>query len=199
MTPKAPNGHSTVKKETMLIVVLISLLVGFLGGVMFSAYKSGSDSGQAPSSASRGVPATPSIPPALAQRMLSLEQAVAKDPADVESWTQLGHVYFDTDQFEQAIRAYLKSLELRPDNPDVLVDMGVMYRRSGQPEQAIASFDKAIVVRPEHETAWFNKGIVLFYDLGDREAAMQAWQQVLQINPDAKAGDRPLREMIENL
>jgi tetratricopeptide (TPR) repeat protein len=89
----------------------------------------------------------------------------------------------------QAIDAYKKSLELNPNNADVLTDLGIMYRRSGQPREAIVKFDKAISINPKHETARFNKGIVLMHDLGDREGAIQAWEDLLEINPVAMAGN----------
>ena len=37
---KSPEGNF-VKKETMLIVALIALVIGFLGGVFYSALQSG--------------------------------------------------------------------------------------------------------------------------------------------------------------
>ncbi len=110
-----------------------------------------------------------------------------KNPQNVEAWTNLGHLYYDSDQVEKAITAYNKSLALAPDNADVLTDLGVMYRRAGNPRQAIASFDRAIQVNAKHETARFNKGIVLLYDLKDQAGAIAAWQGLVSLNPMATA------------
>jgi len=63
------------------------------------------------------------------------------------------------------------------------------YRRSGQPRKAIEKFDKAVAVDPKHETARFNKGIVLMHDLGDRDGAIRTWEDLLEINPLAMAGN----------
>ena len=78
---------------------------------------------------------------------------------------------------------YEKSLELNPRNANVLTDLGIMYRRNGQPQKAIEKFDEAIVVNPRHEMSRVNKGIVLMHGLGDREGAIESWEELLGINP----------------
>ncbi|HKJ13605.1 MAG: tetratricopeptide repeat protein [Desulfobulbaceae bacterium] len=198
---KSPEGNF-VKKETMLIVALIALVIGFLGGVFYSALQSGPT----------GSVQTTSAPPQPQQQqasgltreqasdILRLEQEVATNPTNVDAWTRLGHVYFDTNNPAKAIRAYEKSLELRPDDPNVLTDLGVMYRRNGQPDKALATFDRAIAVDPRHEQSRFNKGIVLRYDMNDREGAVKVWEELLAINPNALAPNGlPVSEAIKSL
>ena len=198
---KSPEGNF-VKKETMLIVALIALVIGFLGGVFYSALQSGPT----------GSVQTTSAPPQPQQQqasgltreqasdILRLEQEVATNPTNVDAWTRLGHVYFDTNNPAKAIRAYEKSLELRPDDPNVLTDLGVMYRRNGQPDKALAKFDRAIAVDPRHEQSRFNKGIVLRYDMNDREGAVKVWEELLAINPNALAPNGlPVSEAIKSL
>ena len=198
---KSPEGNF-VKKEFTLIVALIALVVGFLGGVFYSALQS---------SPTGSVQTTSGLPPQQQQQqgglsneqarnILSLEQEVAVNPTNLNAWTQLGNVYFDTNNFPKAIRAYEKSLELSPGNPNVLTDLGVMYRRNGQPGKAVESFDKAIAIDPNHEQSRFNKGIVLRYDMNDREGAIKAWEDLLRVNPSATAPNgQPLSEAIKSL
>ncbi len=187
-----------VKKETMWVVALIALAVGFLAGVVFSAFKSTSD-----------IPSTPqqvkqqtqqqnqnSSPDQTAQ-ILALEQEVTKNPNNTDAWIQLGNFYFDSQKFDRAITAYSKALELAPNNANVLTDLGVMYRRNGNPKQAIASFDKANQIDPNHPTALFNRGIVQLYDLKDKESAIKSWEELVSKHPDAKAPNgQPISEII---
>ncbi len=206
MAKQEDPGNDYVKKNTMLLASFICLAVGFLGGVVFSAYKSGS-----------GVPMPASIPQQSqqpqqqaaqeetitedqAKRILALEKEVAANPDNGDSWTQLGNLYFDTSNFESAIRSYKKSLALKPNNANVQTDLGVMYRRAGQPQEAIKAFEKAIRIDPKHEIARFNTGIVFLHDLNDREGALKAWQDLVNINPAAMTpGGKPLAEMIKAL
>jgi cytochrome c-type biogenesis protein CcmH/NrfG len=197
---KSPEGNF-VKKETMLIVALIALVVGFLGGIFYSALQSGPTGSILTTSA---PPQQQQQPPGFtreqASNILRLEQEVAANPTNVEAWTQLGHVYFDTNNPAKAISAYEKSLELRPNDPNVLTDLGTMYRRNGQPDKALTSFDRAIAVDPRHEQSRFNKGIVLRYDMNDREGAVKAWEELLAINPNAMAPNgQPVSEAIKSL
>lgn len=195
-TPGKPAAKM-VGQDTMFFTAFACLVVGFVAGIVFSVYKLSPPSD------------TPSQPAQVQGQQLTeeqgrvienLKQTVAKEPDNLQAWTQLGHLYFDTSRFEQAIEAYTRSLELDPDNPDVLTDLGVMYRRSGRPQDAVASFDRAIALDSGHETARFNKGVVLLYDLEDRQGAVKVWQELVEINPVAYAPNgRLVSELLADL
>ncbi len=75
-----------------------------------------------------------------------------------------------------------------------------MYRRNGQPGKAVEAFDKAMAIAPNHEQSRFNKGIVLRYDMNDREGAVKVWEELLRINPSATAPNgQPMSEAIKSL
>ena len=67
-----------------------------------------------------------------------------------------------------------------------------MYRRSNKPNEAIEAFDKAIAIDPQHPTARFNKGVVLLFDIKDKEAGLSVWQELVNMNPAATAPDGKL-------
>ena len=172
-----------VRKETLLIVTLLALAVGFFGGIVVSAvFKSDL---KAPGQRET----VQSVAPAASEsdRIAVFERETQANPTDAKAWTELGNAYFDSNQFEKSISAYKKSLELNPDNPNVWTDMGVMYRRSGKPDEAIKAFDQAITVDPKHEVSRMNKGIVLLHDLKDINGAIEAWEGLLEVNPIAMA------------
>ena len=142
------------------------------------------------------APVSPVSPPS--NVIPALEEKVAANPQDAEAWARLGHGYFDSDDPANAIRAYKKSLGLKPGNANVLTDMGVMYRRKGNPQEAIRCFDKAIEIDPKHRQSRYNKGIVLMHDLKNPEAAIKAWEELVNIYPDTKNQEGiPLKEAIE--
>lgn len=186
-----------VKKETMYIGICISLVVGVLIGIVISSIQSGNNPITVQQQTSSQPQVQGGLSPQQASQIMDLEQRVAANPQDADSWTQLGHVYFDTNRPEKAVRAYTKSLALRPNNPDVLTDLGVMYRRLGNFQESIASFDKAIAASPNHEQSRFNKGIVQMYDLGDVAAAVKSWEELLKVNPVATAANgTPISQII---
>jgi cytochrome c-type biogenesis protein CcmH/NrfG len=173
-----------VRKETLYMVSLLALAVGFFGGVVFTVFKSNSKQPVASAPAQMGAPAPAA---GAAARIAALERQTQADPENVNAWTELGNAYFDSQQHEKSISAYRKSLELNPNNANVWTDMGVMYQRSGKPEEAIKAFDQAIAADPKHEVSRMNKGIVLLHDLNDFDAAIEAWEGLLEINPIAMA------------
>lgn len=194
-----------VKKEFVFYALIAGLVTGFIGGSIFAVYKLGPNT----VSTSAGPNTQAAAPVDQQQQQLeqqtmeaisSLEAEVTRDNNNVEAWTRLGHLYYDTGQVVKAISAYTRSLELQPRNPDVWTDLGVMYRRNQQPEKAIESFEKAYSIQPAHFPSRLNKGIVLLYDFDKPEAAIAAWQEVLDMDANAKMfNGMPLGEAIEEI
>ena len=134
------------------------------------------------------------------KQLLSLHLKIGDNPDDAAAWVSLGHTYFDMNANENAIQAYRKYLELNPKNADVWTDLGVMLRRSGKPEEALKAFDKAAVIDPGHRQSRFNKGVVFLHDLQKPGEAIKAWEELLEIYPDAKSPTgRSLKELVEQL
>jgi len=166
----------TISLNSALIIGLIALLIGFLGGNIYNAYKS--DSGGASQNPAMNAPIQDSA------RMFALEQQLKNNPKNAAAWMELGNLYFDANKPQDAIRAYSQYLSINPKNANVLTDLGVMYRRAGNPTEAISSFDKAMELDPRHEHALFNKGIVLYYDVGFQDEGVKVWQELSKINPN---------------
>jgi len=184
-----------IKKETMLLVALGALVIGFLGGVVFSSFRS--PEYQATSSTPPPQQQPQQYAQQAAQQIFALEEKVRANPNDGRAWVELGNLYYDTNQPPKAIEAYNKALKLIPPDPNVLTDLGVMYRSDGQPMQAIESFKKAMEVSPTHEQSRFNLGVVYFFDLHDKEKAIAAWKDLLAINPGAIASNgKPVKDFI---
>lgn len=175
---KSSSKKEPVKKNNALVYGIVILMAGALIGVAFStAFHSTKGQSVAPAQTQGND--------MLAQIKVYSDR-VALNPQDVSAWITLGNLYFDTSQPAKSIEAYSRALEISPDNPNVLTDMGVMHRSLGEFEKALDAFAKAIAVDPRHETARMNTGIVLLYDLGDRDGAIAAWQELVRINPQAK-------------
>lgn len=195
MNNQTNSRDGYIKKETMWLFVLAALATGFVAGIIFSVYKS-------PTSQPTGSATQQNQPQTTSQNdstaaILALEKEVLINPTNVEAWTNLGNYYFDSENFEKAIQAYQKSLTLSPNNANVLTDLGIMFRRSGKPNDAITSFEKALAIDVNHPSARFNIGIVKLYDLGDQDGAIKIWEELVRINPDAKAPNgQPVSEVI---
>lgn len=169
---------NTQGQSRSFIAIALSLIIGFAGGVIVTVYKTPSIVSQIPQAQQNG-PTDDEIK----KHIKHMESEVAKNPQDANAWVQLGNAYFDSETPEKAVDAYLKALALSPDNPDVLTDLGVMYRQIKQPKKAVESFEKAAQIAPTHVQSRFNKGVVLFHDLNDKEGAIKAWEEVAKLQP----------------
>ena len=200
MEKKVKPDSKTVKKETMWMVASIALVVGFLGGVAFGVYKSSKGDPVQKSVISQTAGKDQEVSVERAAQIFEAEKRTSETSDDVMAWIDLGNLYFDAGNHEKAITAYKKALELNPNNANVMNDLAVMYRRTGQPKKAIETFDKAIKIDPGHETVRFNKGVVLMHELNDLEGTVQAWEELVKLNPQATSPTgQPVKKLVENL
>lgn len=176
-------------KKRSLLSWLGIFVVGFICGVVFSAWK-----------LDRYGPSLSSPAPVIREqntasdvrsRIAGLEKMLAVNPNNVEALVQLGNDYFDAGNYEKAVETYQRSLQIDSRNADVITDMGVGYRKLGKSKEAVDGFRRALEVDPDHAMALFNLGIVLRDDLKDYEGALKAWETFLQ-----KAGDSRYAVMV---
>ena len=73
-----------------------------------------------PSSAPQPAPIDP-------ERVKALEAVAAKNPKDPQPRVQLGNMYFDAEQFRQAIGWYEQAMKLQPNDANLSTDLGVSY------------------------------------------------------------------------
>ncbi|TAL18811.1 tetratricopeptide repeat protein [bacterium] len=83
------------------------------------------------------------------------EESIKKNPFSPSVWNNLGVKYEKTGRYPEAIEAFKKSLELRPDtvdthncNPSVWNNLGVTYEKAGKYPEAIEAFSRALKPGP---------------------------------------------------
>jgi cytochrome c-type biogenesis protein CcmH/NrfG len=195
-----------MKKETVILMVVIAFLIGFISGATVAILRGtkGAEKTatvQKPQMAPPGAP-TPA-PPArdsieVASQIQTLKDIVKKDPKNLPAWVELGNLYFDSDQPKEAIEAYGHYLSAKPENPDVRTDMGIMYRKLGQFDRALEEFRKAAQGDPKHVNSRYNIGLVLLHDKQDIGGAIKAWEEYLKVDSNSERAQR-IRAQIEKM
>jgi cytochrome c-type biogenesis protein CcmH/NrfG len=192
-----------VKKETVILVVVITFLVGFITGATVAILrgKKGAEKVAAvqkpqgaPQTAPMPAPQGPP-PPEVASKIQTLKDIVKKDPKNLPAWVEMGNLYFDSNQPKEAIEAYSQYLAAKPDNPDVRTDMGIMYRKLGDFDRAIEEFKKAAQSDPKHVNSRYNLGLVLLHDKQDMKGAIKAWEDYLKVDPKSERAERVRTQM----
>jgi tetratricopeptide (TPR) repeat protein len=127
-----------------------------------------------------------------------LESRLAGDPGDLDILTDLANLNWDIEDYAQAVVWYRRALEIAPFNPDLRTDLGTALFYENRIDEAIREFEQALAISPNHPQALINMGIVLLDARGDRDGALELWEQFLETNP-AHARAPMIREEIENL
>lgn len=129
--------------------------------------------------------------PTPAQQKAMIDQAIApllatlkSNPNDVDTTIKLANLYYDGKQYPEAVKYYQLAAKSQPRNADLLTDLGTSLWYTGDADGAIAEFQKALKYQPDHPETLFNLGIVRWQGKSDPKGAVQAWEQLLQKNPD---------------
>lgn len=191
-----------MKKETVILAVVIAFLVGFITGATVAILKGkkgveGPAMVQKPQTAPMPAPPGPS-PLEVASKIETLKEIVKKDPKNLPAWVELGNLYYDANQPKEAIEAYSQYLVMKPDNADVRTDMAIMYRNLGDFNRALEEFRKAAQNDPKHINSRYNIGIVLLHDKQDIKGAIKAWEEYLKVDPKSERAER-VRAQMANL
>src|SRR5688572_15142210 len=119
------------------------------------------------------------------------ENAANKNPKRVEAWVQVGFCKVKQGKNQEAIRAYLQALQLKPLDAEIHNKLGDAYYYSGRLREAIESYTEASRLRPEWAETFYNLAIAYSESGNPGMAATQA--RILQ-RLDPKLYEKYLRE-----
>jgi len=125
----------------------------------------------------------------------ALTTQAAKNPSDVNARVQLGNMYFDAEQYADAIKWYREALQLNPRDVNVSTDLGVSYYYVNEPDQALKQFDESLKIDPTHLKTLLNIGIVRAFGKQDLQGAAEAWQKLVDIAPNSPEGQAAKRAL----
>jgi len=167
---------------------LFGLIVGWVLGSQQTAARARVAAPVAQAASAQPAGAPPPAAPIDPARVKALEEAAAQNPTQVPPRVQLGNMFFDAEQYPQAITWYQQALALNPSDANVSTDLGVAYYYTNQADRALAQFDKSLSIDPKHVKTLLNVGIVRAFGKQDLAGAGSAWQQVVDLSPDSPEG-----------
>ena len=104
---------------------------------------------------------------------------------DALLWFRQGLAAVAAEAYVLAVANYDRVIDVRPDFYEVWYERGLALEKCGVYIDAIASFDRALSLRPKGNASiqvWLARGNALQYGLGSYTAAIESYDQVLQIN-----------------
>jgi len=137
-------------------------------------------------------------PPTIA----SLKAAAEVDPLNAPAWQELGFAYYQTEQFEEAARAYRQAIEGDKDSAVLWSALGearLMASNSVEmPANAIDAFGQALALDPTDARSRYFMAVKK--DLaGDHRGAIDDWLALLTDTPAGAPWEVNLRQTIEQV
>ncbi len=118
------------------------------------------------------------------QAIESFEQAIRFKPDYADAYYGLGSAYSALSRSEEEIEVCNRAVKLKPDFADAYIGLGGAYGKLGRYGEAIEAYRQAVKIRPKDVAARFGLGLALFKN-GDRDLALQQYEILKQLDPDA--------------
>ena len=102
------------------------------------------------------------------------------------SWlahNNLGNVFIQKGQVDDAAVHYQKALQINPNSPEALTNLGLALVRKGRVDDAVTQYQKALQINPNSPEAHNNLGLALFQK-GRVNDAVTQYQKALAIDPN---------------
>ena len=163
------------------------LIVALVAAIVVAIYAVGNmGSGPTATEPAASMPAPTAV--ALDQaKVTELKDRVSKDPADIESLRELGRLYHEAGEFQEAASWQQKIVDQRPDDLDALLALGVAHFNSGDLELAEKNWLKAAAVAPDKAAPHYNLGFLyLSKTPPDYDRMEQEWRQVVALEPGSE-------------
>ena len=109
-------------------------------------------------------------------------QAIALDATNPEFSKHLGDLYLNSNQIHNAMQAYDRAIQVKPDYFEAHANLGNAYLRIQQADNAIACFKKALQFRPEIAALYDNLGNAL-KAAGNHEEAALSHKKAIELAP----------------
>ncbi|MGD0578507.1 MAG: tetratricopeptide repeat protein [Bryobacteraceae bacterium] len=128
------------------------------------------------------------------EAVAAYRKAVELDPVSSGAWLNLGTVYYNQRQWDQAEACYRKALEVRSDYGLAHYNLGNLYDETGRPQEAIEQYKKALEIDPSYADAHYNLAL-LYQSAAEPLSALRHWRIYLRLEPAGYWAGVARREM----
>lgn len=193
------DGKYTIKKPTIILVILAVALVVVAGYFIF--FKKNSTNGPGSinkilqdSSANSGAANDQQRFEAYKKSIPELEKKTGSDPKDIGSMLRLASAYYNVGDLNNAIATLQKAIEVDGGSALAHNNLGNLYREKGDITSSDMEYNKAITIDPKLASAYINLAVNL-HDSEDRsDEAIAILNQGLAQLPDNEGIKTLLKE-----
>ena len=111
----------------------------------------------------------------------SLREATTLLPNNAQAWNHLGLAYHWERQYNQAVQAYRKALDLNYELAPARFNLGSLLLEINQPKLAVTEFESYTLLRKEEPEGWFRRGMSEWRDR-QWDAAYDSFKKSLSLD-----------------
>ena len=116
------------------------------------------------------------------QSIQTVEQALALDIGDAESWLTKGLALVDSGNLEEGYLSLMRADALKPQNPETLNKIASIRYKRGEIEDALTLANQVISLSSDNAQAWSYRGRILL-QFKEYTSAYEALNRALELQP----------------
>jgi tetratricopeptide (TPR) repeat protein len=182
MRTQQQSSFSPLTAVTGVAGILFGVIVGYIIGAG-QASPSGQVASPAPQAQAAAQPAAATAV-VTDSELQAYRDILARDPKNAKAATDLANRLYDAGRYVEAIPYYQQAHALDPKNVGVSTDLGTALYYAGRPDEALAQLERSLAADPKHAQTLFNMGIVKRDGKKDAKGAVEAWERLLQVDPN---------------
>jgi Tfp pilus assembly protein PilF len=107
----------------------------------------------------------------------------AQESKDVAEIHRTAVSYYNRGEYEKAVEAYKRAIEINPDSAEAYYHLGMAYSSLGKYKDAVEAYSRSIKIRPDYAAAHYNLGHA-YSNLNQHDKAIKAFRHSIQHEPD---------------
>ncbi len=136
-------------------------------------------------SAAAGVPGHEHLDSTGAMAVITgYRERLKNNPTDLEALVVLANANYDIQRYAEAEPLYRRALAVDSENAFVRTDLATTLYRLGRAKEAVEELQRALAIDYKHESALYNLGAIKLAEFNDREGAIAAWEQLIDVTQD---------------
>lgn len=197
-TPTSSNWTGTQAYVLAVICLVVGVALGYLVRGSASPTTAVPQASAAPSG--MGDPSASQAPTPEQMKHMADVQAqplldqLKSSPNDPNLLYRVGSVYYDAQQFPEAIRYYEQAAKGNPKGLELRTDLATAYYYAGDADRSLNEFDEVLKIDSKFANALFNQGMIRWQAKMDIKGAVESWKKLIATNPNYEN-----RAQVENL
>ncbi len=112
---------------------------------------------------------------------------VEGDTGNFRSHYAIGLLYFDIENYDEALASLKESIRLNPSFGEAYEALGKVYSKTGRHTDAAESYKKLMRLTPGDYIGYYNLG-TSYYKAEEKEKAVEAFKRAIELKPDSYKG-----------